>query len=75
MWMGRVSWEERVSSDVARRMEKSAPKGRESLAHFKTRLRKTALSTKPSVVERMILAMRGRAQAIWEAGGGDIKRD
>ena len=42
---------------------------------FKTRLRKTALSTKPSVVERMILAMRGRAQAIWEAGGGDIKRD
>ena len=56
-------------------MNMSAPKGRESVATFKKRLRKTALRTSTAAVQKAVEAMRKRAQMIWEADGGHIARD
>lgn len=61
--------------NVNRRMDASAPAGRESVAAFKKRLRLTALRTPPAVVRKMVEAMKKKAQMIWEAGGGDIRKD
>ena len=52
-----------------------APKGKETVADFKIRLRKVALATPVAVVRKAVEAMRSRAAAIADAQGGDIARD
>ena len=61
--------------DINRRMDKTAPRGNESAAAFKSRLRRTALSTSATTVRAAVEGMRKRAKAIWEAKGKDIARD
>ena len=61
--------------DINRRMDKTAPRGNESAAAFKSRLRRTALSTSTTTVRAAVEGMRKRAKAIWEAKGKDIARD
>jgi hypothetical protein len=61
--------------NVSERMKTSDPKGRESVSHFKSRLRRTALRTSPVAVRKMVASMRSRARAIYEADGNDIARD
>ena len=56
-------------------MDKCAPKGRESAAVYKARLRRVALRTPTSVVRKAVEAMKKRAQMIYNAGGKDIARD
>ena len=52
-----------------------APKGKETIAAFKIRLRKVALATPVAVVRKAVAAMKTRAAAIADANGGHIKRD
>ena len=61
--------------DISDRVAEGAPKGKESVAAFKLRLRRVALSTPKPVVHKAVAAMRKRASMIWEAGGRDIARD
>ena len=60
---------------IAKRVRESAPRGRESVADFKLRLRREALRTPSSVVRSAVEAMRMRARKIAEAKGKDIDRD
>ena len=53
--------------DIERRMEMSAPKGKESVATFKARLRRVALGTPTATAHAAVGAMRTRAAMIWEA--------
>ena len=61
--------------DIEDRMETTAPKGRESVATFKKRLRRVALGTPTATVQKAVATMRKRAAMIWEAKGKDIARD
>ena len=56
-------------------MDKCNPRGRESLAAFKARLRRVALRTPKSVVKKAVEAMKKRAQMIYDADGANIERD
>ena len=47
----------------------------ESAGEYKARLRKTAVSMPKVEVKKAVEAIRKRAQAIFEAGGGHIPRD
>ena len=60
---------------IKEKMKINAPRGRETLADFKVRLRRTALATSPAVVRKAVVNMKFRAQKIWDADGGDIARD
>ena len=62
-------------SDINRRMDKTAPVGRESAAAFKAHLRRMALRTSTKTVRKAVEAMRTRACQIWKAKGKDIARD
>ena len=62
-------------ADIDRRMNASAPKGKESKAAFKARLRATAFATPRALVRKAVLQMKPRAKAIYEANGGDITLD
>ena len=62
-------------TDINRRMAATAPRGNETVAAFKRRLRRVALSTSTSTVRGAVAAMRGRAAMIWKAGGKNIARD
>ena len=63
-------------SDVERRLKQNAPRGRETLEAFKTRLRQVAMSTpRESVREALGDGMRKRIRAVFEARGGHIARD
>ena len=55
--------------------DKQAPRGRETLASFKKRLRRTALAFPTADVRKMAQAMWSRAKAIIDAKGNDIARD
>jgi len=61
--------------NIEKRMDACAPKDRESLAKFKLRLRRVALTTPTSTVRKTVLAMKTRAQEIYDASGGHIKSD
>ena len=62
-------------TDISKRMQSTAPKGRESMEAFKARLRRMALRTSCKTVVAAFEAMRTRAKQIWEANGGNIARD
>ena len=53
----------------------SAPKGKETKAAFKQRLRRAAMATSTRTVRRALLSIKKRAQAIFDADGGDIDFD
>ena len=61
--------------DIEGRLELGAPKGKESVAAFKKRLRRVALGTPAATVHAAVATMRKRANMIWEAKGKDIARD
>jgi hypothetical protein len=60
---------------ISMRVRESAPKGRETVAEFKERLRREALRTPSSVVRSAVESMRSRAKQIADAKGKDIARD
>ena len=64
-----------LCTDIKARMAAGAPKGRESIAAFKMRLRHTALTTPKATVRKAVAAMRGRASKICDAKGLNIARD
>ena len=61
--------------NIEQRVNKTAPKGRESVMPFKVRLRRIALRTSTAVVRKSVEDMRQRARMIWESSGGDITKD
>jgi hypothetical protein len=61
--------------NIELRMAGSAPSGRESVADYKIRLRRTALATPTAYVRKVVGHMKERAKLIWLADGGNIKRD
>ena len=61
--------------NIQKRMDESAPKGRESVDAFKKRLRKAALSTPRAEVRKMSENMKKKAQQIYDAQGGNIPSD
>ena len=60
---------------ISKRVRESAPRGRESVASFKARLRRVALGTPSAVVRAAVEAMRSRARRIADAKGTGIARD
>lgn len=60
---------------VQDRMAKHKVQGRESVAKFKARLRRTALNLPEAEVLRAVSAMKSRSASIWEAKGKHIARD
>ncbi len=61
--------------NIEQRVDKTAPRGRESVTAFKARLRRVALRTSTVVVRNSVEDMRQRARMIWESSGGDITKD
>ena len=61
--------------NISKRTLATAPAGKESINEFKARLRQVALRTPPATVRSAVLAMKSRAQKIWERDGKDIARD
>jgi hypothetical protein len=55
-------------------MVKNAP-ARESVAAYKTRLRRTAFAIPEDVIRKGIESMKKRCKAVYEAEGGNIARD
>ena len=53
----------------------SGHKARESIADYKARLRRTALNMPRAEVRMAVEGIKKRAHAIFEAGGGNIRRD
>ena len=68
-------WDFSLWEDIQGRMDQNAPKGKETKAAFKQRLRRTAMSTSTQTVRRALLSIKKRAQAIFDADGGDIDFD
>ena len=62
-------------SEVERRMALHKPKVKETMAAFKARLRRVALSIACDVVKKAVTGMKKRAQAIYDAKGHDIEID
>ena len=60
---------------IEKRMEDTAPNGKETAQVYKKRLRRIALATPTKTVQRLVAAIRERAKAIHEAKGCDIPRD
>ena len=50
-------------------------KGPISVKAFKTKLRRVALALPAAEVRKAVLSIKSRAQAVYEAKGGDIARD
>ena len=63
-------WEE-----VDRRMRANQPAGRETKQDFMARLRRTAFGIPEAVIRRGVASVKKRAQAIFDAKGGNIPRD
>ena len=62
-------------TDISKRMQSTAPKGREPREAFKARLRRMALRTSRKTVVAAVEAMRTRAKQIWDAKGGNVAGD
>jgi hypothetical protein len=60
---------------VHKKVLDEAPRGRETVAAFKVRLRRTALRLAPSVVKKAVENIHARAGAILEANGRHISMD
>ena len=63
-------WEE-----IENRLAAQAAPRQEPAQGFKARLRKTAMSIPEPVVRKMVQAIKGRAQSIYDHNGGHIPRD
>ena len=62
-------------ADIQRRMDMTAPRGRETADAFKRRLRATAFATPRRSVRKAVAQMKDRAAAIYAAGGENIAWD
>ena len=62
-------------AEVDRRMVANAPTARETKQQFMARLRRTALNIPEDVIRRGVASMKKRAQAVFDAKGGNILRD
>ena len=62
-------------SEVETRMAEGEPDEPESAAAYKARLRKTAMTIPARVIRQGVQAMKQKCQAVFEAGGGNIKSD
>jgi hypothetical protein len=60
---------------VQRQLDKQAVKGKETVAAFKARLRRTALRLPRATVEKVVLGMKKRLKAVVAAKGHDISVD
>ena len=54
--------------------DQSAPR-HETLDAFKTRLRRTAFAIPTGVIDKMLGAMAGSAQSVYDKNGGHTPRD
>ena len=62
-------------SAVQERVLAEAPRGRESAAAFKARLRRAALRLPAALVQKAVESIKARAAAVLQANGGNIARD
>ena len=62
-------------SAVQQKVLAEAPSGRESVAAFKARLRRTALRLPASLVKKAVENIQARAVAVLNANGGNIQAD
>ena len=63
-------WEE-----VQSRMDKQKEPAHESIDAFKARLKRTAMSIPPAVINKMLTSMVSRTQSVYDENGGHIPRD
>ena len=64
-----------VWNEINTKMLKSRVKGFESIKKYKARLRRTAMSLPRETVLKAVASLKKRAQAVYDAQGGDIARD
>ena len=62
-------------AEVESRMSKNAPSRLETVAGYKARLRRTALAIPTAAVKKAVEDVKARAQAIWDADGGNVPKD
>ena len=68
-------WHDRrffLGGDIRKRLDASAPHGKETRKAVKERLCRTAFATSPTVVRAALRGMKERAAAVCRAGGADI---
>ena len=61
--------------EVRDRMEDQIAPRHETLDAFKTRLRRTAFAIPTGVIDKMLGAMAGSAQSVYDKNGGHTPRD
>lgn len=64
-----------VWAEVDKKMAKSPAPRNESLEGYKRRLRRAAMTIPKARIAAAVRSMKSRAQAVWDAKGGDIARD
>lgn len=62
-------------SEVERRLALQRTPAKETIEHFKARLRRTALAIPAPLITKAVKSIRDRARAVVAAKGGDIPRD
>lgn len=62
-------------SEVERRMNNHKVKGRETIAAYKARLRRTAMNIPRAMILKAVASMKDRARAVFSADGGNIAQD
>jgi len=68
-------WDYSLFEDIEKRVAAKAPKGKETVAAFKKRLRLVALRTPQATVLNAFAGMKKRMRQIIKAKGGCIPRD
>lgn len=65
-----------IWADIEKRMLMGGPKnGRENVEAYKVRLRRVAMATSKTLINRALLSMHDRIQAVYDAKGGHIAKD
>ena len=62
-------------AEVERRMFAAKAPSKETVAQYKTRLRRTAFAIPGSVIEKTVADFKRQTTAVYNADGGDIHRD
>ena len=62
-------------ANINNRMSACSPKGKETVASFKARLRRVAFGTPQAAVRDMVAKIRAKAREIYEAAGKDMSSD
>ena len=61
--------------DIRKRLEESAPRGKETKGAFQARLRSVAMATSPVLIRKALRNVKKRAAAVFHASGADIALD